>query len=953
MIGKTLNERYTLTQSLGRGGMGEVFLAVDSWKYNRQVALKLLDSRLAQDSAYINRFRMEARILHRLDHPNIVEYIEDFAYEDRHCIVMEYLEGGNLLDFLNASGPLNEETFRRIILAITDALTRAHDNSIVHRDIKPENILLTADGTPKLSDFGVAWLLEQPDDGTDNPRLGGSPYYMSPQRWEGATSRQADDIWSLGVVMFEMLAGRVPFFGRTEMATMHAVWNEPTPDLRDLRPDLLPGYAAIIERCLEKLPTRRYALMRRVAADLEAGQPEDDQRRRDGRFPALHRRWPLVVGLAVAALLLVVGGITIALSNRPEPATPAAVLPSNTPLPTDTPVIITATPPGMAAAAMTPTEGPSATPFIVTATPGPTETLPPTTTPTTTLTWTPSPVPTDTPIPTSTSTATATPTTPASTNTPTHTATPTASPTASPTPTNTETPTPTVTSTARPTLTPSHTPTSTPNLLATQQAIVQATLDRLSTDTAPTATVLPSATPTLLPTPDAIRWPESMRVLDDFSGGAGRWELPPGWQLAQQDDGNIVLRADAPGAGRRLDAADWDRHFSLQFRFRLGQGGAFAFDLFGDISRCQRVSFVVSEGGVEARYNNNAPVGGTCPDDNIPIATFPDPISGFVWHTLRLEARDSLLILHLDGVRLTVLRNPLPQSIGPSGIISIPADATPSILFDDFVVNLLNPRDDRDLVWLSGDAFCIQDFGLENEHTGIALEAAIEGTYVDEIWAIGPSNVTTQSYILYPDEQGDITTNEGATARLYTIFEPNRKLESGDYVLIPLHDGVEVTGRRLLTPHRGTYALTDAPRDISATFTDRGIELAWPPVTTVEGGFNPGGTYLIRLHRAEADAFTRLFAPLYEDRGASSVPRYLFPWGMLYRPPTASGTALNELPDGEYIIEIWAVSARPSTGDECRAYDSRETLRVRISEGQIGITTNEGQVVGSIGQATP
>ncbi|GAB4572271.1 MAG: hypothetical protein Kow0077_11230 [Anaerolineae bacterium] len=947
MIGRTLNERYTLIESLGRGGMGEVFLALDSWQYNRRVAIKVLDAWLAGDQAYINRFRMEAGILRRLEHPNIVEYIEDFPFEDRHCIVMEYVEGGNLLDLITASGPLSEETFRQITLAITDALTRAHDNAIVHRDIKPENILLTPDGTPKLTDFGVAWMLEEPED-PEAPRPAGSPYYMSPQRWEGTPARQTDDIWSLGVVMFEMLAGYVPFSGRTEMAVMHAVWNDPTPDLREIRPDLPPGYAAIIERCLEKLPARRYNLMRKVAADLEAGQPEDGTQRRDGRFPPLHRRWPQIILVSfvllavIASAVLIVGRLT-----RPPERTPTIPPVTFTPVPTSTPLIVTATPPGMVAANLTPTRGPSATPFIITATPLPTDTPTATFTPSNTPTGTPSATATATATSTATATATATATfTATATASATPTATHTATATASATPTITPSATPTITNTPRPTLTPSHTPTSTPNLLATQQAAVQATLDRLSTLTAPTATATPTPTPTITPTPDLAHWPPSMRVLDDFNSGAGRWELPPGWRLNQQDDGNIVLEADAPGSGRRLDAADWGRYFSIQFRFRLGQGGAFTFDLFGDIPRCQRTSFTVSETGIDVRFNNRTPVGGTCVTDNLPLATFEEQISGFVWHTLRLEARGNLMIVHLNGVRLSVLTNPLPEFIGPSGMITIPQDAAVPVLFDDFVVNLLNPSDDRDLVWLMGDAICTQDFAVENG-IGLALEAMIEGSYVDAIWALGPADIASQSFMLYPGNEED------SGFRHYIYYEAGKMPLAGNYVLIPLHDGLEVTGRRFITPHRGRYAFTDAPRNINATLTDRGVLLTWEPVTPVEGGFNPGGAYLIRIHSAEADTITHLFNPLYEDRGAASVPRYLIPWGQLYRPPSATGLALNELPDGEYLIEVWAVSTRPSTGDECRAIDSSQSLRMRISGEEIGITSATGQIAGRIGESTP
>jgi serine/threonine protein kinase len=955
MIGKTLQERYTLIQSLGSGGMGEVFLAVDSWQYNRQVAIKALKPQLARDAAYLHRFRMEAGILRRLNHPNIVEYIEDFAVDDQHYIVMEYVAGGNLLDFIAATDQMSEETFRQIILGVTDALTRAHDNSIIHRDIKPENILLTPDGVPKVSDFGVAWLLEQPD-AENATRFGGSPYYMSPQRWEGGLARQTDDIWSLGVVMYEMLSGEVPFYGTTEMATVHAIWNNPTPDLREIRPDLPHGYAAIIERTLEKSPARRYSLMRKVAADLEAGQPEEGIRRREGRFVVPPRRWPLIVGLGITTIVAVVIGIILLLSREPEPTTIAGVIvATRTPPPTETPLIITATPQEAPVVQESPLPLPTATRFVITSTPLPTDTPPPSATASETSTWTPSPLPTDTlaftdtPVPSVTPTATASSIPSA---TPTASLTPTLTATATGTATNTFTPT--ITSTPRPTLTPSHTPTSTPDLLATQQAEALATLAQVSSEIAPTATPLPSSTPTATATPDRQHWPDSMRVLDDFNAagdraGTARWMLPEGWGVISEPDGNLALEASAPGSARRLDAADWGRYYSLQFRFRLGQGGQFSVDLFGDLTRCQATTFTVTEDGVAVRYTNQTSFGGSCRREFIPITIIDEPISGFVWHTLRLEARDSLMLVFLDGVRLNNIRNPLPSTVGPSGMLALPEDAETPVLFDDFVVNLLNPSDTQDLVWRAGDAYCVQDFGAGS--TGVALEARIEGDYVDAIWGIGPSDVSQQSYMLYPDPVANTLPDAPSSqpdVSHYTYFEANQALNSGTYALVPLHEGVEVTGRRLITPHRDGYTLPDAPRAMDVALTERGLQLSWQPVQPVEGGFNPGGAYLIRVQPASGAMTTHLFSPLYEDRGAASVPRYLLPWGQLYRPPTASGIALDTLPDGDYLIQVWAVSSRPSSGDECRAIDNRESIRMTISGSQIFLTLRNGTTIGGV-----
>ncbi len=954
MIGKTLNERYTVIRSLGRGGMGEVFLAVDSWEYNRRVAVKVLNPELTRDTAYLNRFRMEAGILKRLNHPNIVEYIEDFAVGDQHVIVMEYLSGGNLLDLITSSGPLSETAFRRITLAVTDALTRAHDNSIVHRDLKPENILLTAEGVPKLSDFGLALLVEQPEGpNTEMPRFAGSPYYMSPQRWQGAPARQTDDIWSLGVVMFEMLAGHVPFYGRIEMATIHAIFNDPTPDLREIRSELSPGYAAIIERCLEKAPERRYTLMRKVAADLEAGLPADGDSRRAGRFPRGYR-WRSLIVLAAAVLILAVLGFLLLALRALTSTPPVAPVSTRTPVPTATLFAVTATPPPGEVIVQTSTPAPSPTPFVVTVTPGPSATPEPSATPTDT------PIPTFTSTPSSTPTATDTPTTTATlTLTPPPTATETATPTitATPPPTATPTPpppgTPTVTATPRPTLTPSITPTATLNIPATGQAIVQATLDRLSTEIASTPTWTPSPLPPPTATPDLAHWSPGVRVLDDFSRGADRWLLPPGWQVepaeARGGAGNQVLAAHAPGQARRLDAADWGRTYSWQLDFALGSGGILTADFYGDLARCQVVYAQVSEGGIAVLYNNRPAVNGTCPRDDILLLRIEEAISGVLWHTLRLEARGEYLLVHLDGVRLSVIRNPLPPTIGPNGILSVPAGSALPVSFDDMAVNRLSPRDDVDLVWLGAEMYCVQDFATVPEGgrpvPGAALETAIEGTYVEAVWALGPRDVGGQSYMLYP--QPDLP---GQTARRYGYYGADRSLLPGEYTLVPLHDSVEVTGRRFTVAHRGGYELPGAPRNVVAALTGEGIQLAWNPVSPVEGGFNPGGAYLIRIRDAASTPSDRLLTPLFEDRGASSVPRYLIPWGRRVRPVSARGASISELPDGDYQIEVWAVSARPSTGDECRAIDSREILSMHVEGGQVTITMRNGvSISGPIG----
>ena len=161
---------------------------------------------------------------------------------------------------------------RRIALELCDSLIRSHHLNIIHRDIKPENVLLTKDGKPKLADFGVARLNE----GTRMTRTGtqvGTPYYMSPEAWEGQTIDAQADIWSLGVMLFEMLAGQLPFGGDTGASVMNKVLTTHPPDLKKLRAEVSPDVAKIVSRMLTRDKKRRYLTMRQVAVDLESGKP--------------------------------------------------------------------------------------------------------------------------------------------------------------------------------------------------------------------------------------------------------------------------------------------------------------------------------------------------------------------------------------------------------------------------------------------------------------------------------------------------------------------------------------------------------------------------------------------------------------------------------------------------------------------------------------------------------
>jgi serine/threonine protein kinase len=269
MIGQILNNRYKITERLGKGAMGTVYKATDL-QSAQVVAVKVIASDLAVDPSMLERFRREGETLRQLRHLNIVGFVDAFQHDDHYVIIMEYVSGGSLFEALK-SGPMSIERAVQISLDLCDALIRSHKIKIIHRDIKPENVLIDEDGTPKLADFGVARLSE----GTRMTRSGmqvGTPYYMAPEAWDGKVLDAQADIWSLGVMLFEMLSGQLPFVGDTPMSVMNKVNNTPPPDLRKLRADVPPSLVRIISKMLTKNKNRRYQTMREVAVDLERYQ---------------------------------------------------------------------------------------------------------------------------------------------------------------------------------------------------------------------------------------------------------------------------------------------------------------------------------------------------------------------------------------------------------------------------------------------------------------------------------------------------------------------------------------------------------------------------------------------------------------------------------------------------------------------------------------------------------
>jgi predicted ATPase/predicted Ser/Thr protein kinase len=257
---------------LGRGSMGDVYRSTDTHT-GETVAVKALDPRVvARDPGILERFVREGEALRQLDHPNIVRMVAAVEDGGRHYLVMEYVAGGSLQDLLDAQRPDRSLSVPRVLeiaLDLADALTRAHRLGILHRDLKPANVLLAEDGTPRLSDFGIARVSEGPRL-TQTGVLVGTPDFLSPEACEGKPIDERGDIWAFGVLLFEMLTGGTPFAGDTLTAKLSAILTQPVPDLAQRCPDAPEALVDLVYRMLEKDRQQRIPSVRLVGAELEA-----------------------------------------------------------------------------------------------------------------------------------------------------------------------------------------------------------------------------------------------------------------------------------------------------------------------------------------------------------------------------------------------------------------------------------------------------------------------------------------------------------------------------------------------------------------------------------------------------------------------------------------------------------------------------------------------------------
>ena len=261
-------DRYTLDRQIGAGGMGTVYLCTDV-KTEDRVALKRLHrDRIEMQPELAERFVREADALRTLNHPNIVKAFEHFEFDGDHYIVMEYVEGQDLSDLIVHRGKLPLNRTVDIALGVADALTRAHYLRIIHRDLKPANVLLDAEGKPRLTDFGVA-IWETKARMTAAGLQVGTPAYMAPEVVNGESADARADIWALGVMLYEMLSGRHPFFDGSINHLMVNILTRPAPDIQSVRADVPEALADLIDRMLAKDAAGRIGSARLVGAELE------------------------------------------------------------------------------------------------------------------------------------------------------------------------------------------------------------------------------------------------------------------------------------------------------------------------------------------------------------------------------------------------------------------------------------------------------------------------------------------------------------------------------------------------------------------------------------------------------------------------------------------------------------------------------------------------------------
>jgi serine/threonine-protein kinase len=273
-VSELIADRYELKDLVGSGGMSSVYCAFDTL-LERNVALKILHEHFTADEDHVERFRREARAVAQLSHPSIVTVIDRGEQDGKQFIVFELVEGENLKELVERGGPLPVRRALELGLEIARALAFAHGQGLVHRDVKPQNVLLDADGRAKVTDFGIVRSLDAVSQ-TETGTVLGTSHYVAPEQARGEQVDHQTDIYSFGVVLWELLCGEVPYQGDSFLAVAMQHVNEPVPSVLERRPDTPLRLASLVESCMAKAPAERPPSMDVVVAELEACLAELD-----------------------------------------------------------------------------------------------------------------------------------------------------------------------------------------------------------------------------------------------------------------------------------------------------------------------------------------------------------------------------------------------------------------------------------------------------------------------------------------------------------------------------------------------------------------------------------------------------------------------------------------------------------------------------------------------------
>ena len=324
-IGRVLAGRYQINGFIGEGGMSRVWRALDQ-NTGKYVAIKVLREEYSEDESFIRRFDREAQAASRMSHPNIVNLLDVGVEDDgTRYLVMEYVQGKTLKRFIQESGALRPEIASQIIIRVLAALQHAHQNGVVHRDIKPQNILIDKEGTVKVAEFCIARMANAQTVNQSDENVMGSVYYFSPEQARGAAVDARSDIYSVGVVFYEMLTGRVPFTGDTPVAiAMQHLQTPPTPP-NEVNPSVSSALDFVVLHAMEKKPRRRYQTAEEMLRDVrlalehpdtilaareEAERREKAERERERRHKNVRRRVRVMRAVLVSVFsLLLVGAI--------------------------------------------------------------------------------------------------------------------------------------------------------------------------------------------------------------------------------------------------------------------------------------------------------------------------------------------------------------------------------------------------------------------------------------------------------------------------------------------------------------------------------------------------------------------------------------------------------------------------------------------------------------------